>query len=149
MSPFARFHPQPLLASPSRSIHKSTHAQFPSGQCNFLFCLTRRGDSLVLRIGDSPVPLGLSLGFTHRVLTTCILELVLGCHSPIVFWTASQSVAVYLNFGFPHSHDAIHSYHTAFPRTSGQHQSQLVTATFCFVCSGGAALVFFGEGISP
>ena len=41
---------------------------------------------------------------------------------------------------------------SAFPRTSGQHQSQLVTATFCFVGSVGAAMRFvfwIGGWIGP
>ena len=48
----------------------------------------------------------------------------------IVYWNASQSVAVDLNVGFfPYS---IANLAYSLSSHSGQHQSQLVTATFCF-----------------
>ena len=84
-----------------RYAHSITSRTYTPHLVIATFCLfSRQGDSLVFRNGDCSVPLGLSLGFTHRVLTTCILELVLGCYSPIVYWNASQSVAVGLNVGF-------------------------------------------------
>ena len=136
-------------------IHNSRPAQFPSGHCNFLSCLIMRCDPLFLWMDDHTVLLGsLSLSvltglvltpsgwisplpFEHRVLTTCILELAIGSYSFLFEWTAFQPVVFDMNFGFPNSHDVLRSLYrhlvTAFPRTSGQHQSNLVNATFCLV----------------
>ena len=83
-------------------------------------------------------PFGAPFRFFYRVLTTRILEFVIGSHSLSLRWTAFQSVAVDLNFGFPLSQDVFLS----LSSHSGQHQSQWATATFCSVWSVGAVMRF-------
>ena len=98
-----RIHPQPLLANPSLAVHNSTHVRYPSGPGNFWFWL----------------------------LTTCILALVRCCDSPnslLECVSISCSWPEWLVF-LPYS---IANLTYSLSSHSGQHQSQLVTTTFCF-----------------